>query len=213
VPEGTLEDLPSVPEPDCLTILLQALDALAYLHNRDEPMVHRDIKPSNILIKSRNPLHIKLADFGLANIGWELNTACGTPQYVAPEVYNGKYDSAVDIWSLGVVIFRFANGGLPRYGTGWHRRLARSVQSASSKSALIKFLSKAMISSNPILRFTAVMCSHNAKGLSTVKHENAFDGEQGLTAFEKHIPIAESSKFLPGTVVQTVTSLGAEQKY
>jgi serine/threonine protein kinase len=173
-------------------------------------MVHRDIKPSNILIKSRDPLHIKLADFGLANIGWELNTACGTLQYVAPEIYSGKYDSAVDIWSLGVVIFKYANDGLPHYDTqqGWYRRLMKSVESASHKSPLIRFLSTSMIFWSPIIRFTAVMCSHNAKKLSTLlQHESdAREDQEVPKAFQGHIPMVEPSELLPDTMIQKAPS-------
>lgn len=57
-------------------------------------------------------LHVKLADFGLAKIIGEesfTTTLCGTPSYVAPEILaegrHRKYTKAVDIWSLGVVLY------------------------------------------------------------------------------------------------------------
>lgn len=57
-------------------------------------------------------LHVKLADFGLAKIIGEesfTTTLCGTPSYVAPEILTDtrhrKYSKAVDIWSLGVVLY------------------------------------------------------------------------------------------------------------
>jgi serine/threonine-protein kinase CHEK2 len=57
-------------------------------------------------------MHVKLADFGLAKIIGEesfTTTLCGTPSYVAPEILaegrNRKYTKAVDIWSLGVVLY------------------------------------------------------------------------------------------------------------
>jgi serine/threonine-protein kinase Chk2 len=73
--------------------------------------VHRDIKPENILLIDKN-LHIKLADFGLAKIIGEesfTSTLCGTPSYVAPEILEQsnrrRYTRAVDVWSLGVVLY------------------------------------------------------------------------------------------------------------
>jgi len=96
-------------EPQTRRIFKQLLDGLKYLHDRN--IVHRDIKPENILLTDRN-LGVKLADFGLAKIIGEdsfTTSLCGTPSYVAPEILestpNREYDRAVDIWSLGVVLY------------------------------------------------------------------------------------------------------------
>ena len=77
----------------------------------DRNIVHRDIKPENILLTDKN-LHVKVADFGLAKIIGEesfTTTLCGTPSYVAPEILEDtkhrRYTRAVDIWSLGVVLY------------------------------------------------------------------------------------------------------------
>jgi serine/threonine-protein kinase Chk2 len=73
--------------------------------------VHRDIKPENILLADKE-LTVKLADFGLAKIIGEesfTTTLCGTPSYVAPEILKPsgrrRYTRAVDVWSLGVVLY------------------------------------------------------------------------------------------------------------
>lgn len=96
-------------EPETRKIFKQLLNGLKYLHDRN--IVHRDIKPENILIIDKD-LHVKLADFGLAKIIGEdsfTTSLCGTPSYVAPEILEPsgqrRYSRAVDIWSLGVVLY------------------------------------------------------------------------------------------------------------
>ena len=91
---------------------------MAYIHSKG--IVHRDLKPENLLYAAPSPNeNLKLADFGLAHILKEneiLETACGTPGYVAPEVLNGDgYQTPVDMWSLGVVLYILLCGFPPFY--------------------------------------------------------------------------------------------------
>ncbi|CAA9964611.1 hypothetical protein CFE70_008359 [Pyrenophora teres f. teres 0-1] len=96
-------------EDETRKVFVQLFQAVKYLHERN--IVHRDIKPENILLTDKN-LSIKLADFGLAKIIGEesfTTTLCGTPSYVAPEILENsnhrRYTRAVDVWSLGVVLY------------------------------------------------------------------------------------------------------------
>ncbi|KAI1438002.1 SMAD/FHA protein kinase [Xylaria sp. CBS 124048] len=96
-------------EDEARKLFVQLFEGVKYLHDRN--IVHRDIKPENILLVDKD-VHVKLADFGLAKIIGEesfTTTLCGTPSYVAPEILaegrNRKYTKAVDIWSLGVVLY------------------------------------------------------------------------------------------------------------
>ena len=79
-------------------------------------MVHRDLKPENLLLDK--DYNIKLIDFGLANSTKDsvaLGTACGSPNYAAPEVISGQSYSGqeVDIWSCGVILYAMICGSLP----------------------------------------------------------------------------------------------------
>jgi len=81
------------------------------LAQHERNIVHRDIKPENILLIDKE-LNVKIADFGLAKIIGEesfTTTLCGTPSYVAPEILEQsnrrRYTRAVDVWSLGVVLY------------------------------------------------------------------------------------------------------------
>ncbi|KAF4630441.1 hypothetical protein G7Y89_g7698 [Cudoniella acicularis] len=76
-------------------------------------ITHRNIKPDNILVATKNPMFIKLADFGLSTEKAELGTICSTPGYAAPELFSEKpaaYTNAVDIWSVGAVIWNLLRG-------------------------------------------------------------------------------------------------------
>ncbi|KAF2759407.1 Pkinase-domain-containing protein [Pseudovirgaria hyperparasitica] len=96
-------------ESEARKVFIQLFQAVKFLHERN--IVHRDIKPENILLTDKD-LSIKLADFGLAKIIGEesfTTTLCGTPSYVAPEILepgnHRRYTRAVDVWSLGVVLY------------------------------------------------------------------------------------------------------------
>lgn len=83
------------------------LQAVAYLH--DQHIVHRDIKPENMIYERRGGSRFKLIDFGFASVllpGEKLLDACGTIQYMAPEILSHKgYDEQCDLWSVGCTIY------------------------------------------------------------------------------------------------------------
>ena len=96
------------------------VDAVRYCHTLG--IVHRDLKPENLLYSSNEEnAMIKVSDFGFAKFlipkaQEQLFTACGTPSYVAPEIIESKgYDSKVDCWSLGVILYVMLCGFPPFY--------------------------------------------------------------------------------------------------
>jgi CHASE2 domain-containing sensor protein/predicted Ser/Thr protein kinase len=98
-------------------IITQTCKALEYAH--DQGIVHRDIKPANIMVLS--DYSIKVMDFGIARIDTSSMTrtgiAMGTPNYIAPELLQGKnVDRRCDIFSLGVVIYELLTGRRPFKG-------------------------------------------------------------------------------------------------
>ena len=100
-----------VPEKTACQVIRQVLSALAYCH--DQGVVHRDIKPENVLIDSvgKNGVVCKLADFDSAGLLDKSGKGVyGTLYYTAPEVFAGKYDEKVDIWSTGVMLYQLLTG-------------------------------------------------------------------------------------------------------
>ncbi|KAK7349386.1 hypothetical protein VNO77_06717 [Canavalia gladiata] len=102
-------------EDEARSYFQQLINAVDYCHSRG--VYHRDLKPENLLLDSNGIL--KVSDFGLSTYAQQenelLRTACGTPNYVAPEVINdrGYVGSASDIWSCGVILFVLMAGFLP----------------------------------------------------------------------------------------------------
>jgi carbon catabolite-derepressing protein kinase len=101
-------------EAEARRFFQQMLCAVEYCHRHK--IVHRDLKPENLLLDEN--LNVKIADFGLSNImtdGNFLKTSCGSPNYAAPEVINGKLYAGpeVDVWSCGVILYVLLVGRLP----------------------------------------------------------------------------------------------------
>ncbi|RPB00551.1 kinase-like protein [Choiromyces venosus 120613-1] len=109
-----------LPQETVQKITKQLLEGLEIMHK--EGIAHRDLKPENIFVVSMNPVWVKLGDFGISKrtqgpTPTTLHTQIATPAYAAPEVLapdsnseTSVYTNAVDIWSLGCVIFELLTG-------------------------------------------------------------------------------------------------------
>jgi len=99
------------------TYFHELIAGVSYCHGKG--VAHRDLKPENLLMDSNFVL--KIADFGFSNVfslstgNKTMMTECGTPGYMAPEVFTGKgYDATLaDIWACGVVLFIMLAGFPP----------------------------------------------------------------------------------------------------
>ena len=99
------------------TVIGQVASALRHLHAAGA--CHRDVKPENVLYVDGACTRVKLCDFGFAVIcssDRRLKTVCGTPQYMAPEIWRadpgGTYAGPpVDMWSLGALAYEALSPG------------------------------------------------------------------------------------------------------
>jgi len=102
-------------EKDASNVVRQIIAAVAHLHANG--IAHRDLKPQNLLCAGPNGDDIRVGDFGLSKMfadGEHLETCCGSPEYVAPEVLECKpYDKACDLWSVGVITYVLLTGCFP----------------------------------------------------------------------------------------------------
>jgi serine/threonine protein kinase len=107
-----------VPLEVAVTIFVQLAEALTAVHAAG--IVHRDVKPQNIFLTedASGNTRVKLLDFGLARVAGSQITGSGlivgTPAYVAPEQASGdKVDERVDVYALGLVMYRVFTGQHP----------------------------------------------------------------------------------------------------
>jgi serine/threonine-protein kinase len=122
---GTLRDLleaeKSLDLNQYFKLILDVLLGLEYIHDRG--IVHCDLKPENILLKKiNNELVACIADFGIAKLyspnikNDEKNNQLGSPAYMAPERFYGRYSPASDIYAVGIILFELMVGDRPFLG-------------------------------------------------------------------------------------------------
>ena len=106
-----LSDGRTFSESEVKQLATALLDILAYLHQRQPPVIHRDIKPSNILLKNRSGNsvgEVYLVDFGavqtLATQQGKTVTVVGTYGYMPPEQFGGRAVPASDLYGLGATL-------------------------------------------------------------------------------------------------------------
>jgi calcium-dependent protein kinase len=112
-----IADVGHFTEQKAAVAMQDMLHAVHYMHELH--ICHRDLKPDSFLLSTHGDISsssLKLANFEIAcicEVGDFLEEEIGIPYYVAPEVLQGKYDHAADIWSLGVILYYMLCGYPP----------------------------------------------------------------------------------------------------
>lgn len=117
----------------------QILRGLLYLHSHDPPVIHRDLKCDNIFVNG-NQGEVKIGDLGLAAILRKSHAAhcVGTPEFMAPEVYEEEYNELVDIYSFGMCILEMVTFEYPYSECTHPAQIYKKVISGKKPDALYK---------------------------------------------------------------------------
>lgn len=125
-------------EKEARDLVFIFLSSLKFCHDRD--IVHRDIKPENMLMASDDDdANVKLADFGLSihlPNGEKCMHACGTPNYIAPEMLTRPavgYTKPVDMWAVGCIAYILLGGYAPFDVYGEDKESMRKLYSMIKK--------------------------------------------------------------------------------
>ena len=119
-----------------LPLAIQLCQALSYIHAQG--VVHRDLKPENVLLAAAQPpYHLKLTDFGLAQIAGpdvrltQVGELLGTVLYMAPEQARGQVvDHRADLYALGIILYEILTGRHPFPGNDPVTILAQQIEAA-----------------------------------------------------------------------------------
>ncbi|KAL7167802.1 hypothetical protein ACSBR2_038289 [Camellia fascicularis] len=115
----------------------QILQGLCYLHSHNPPIIHRDLKCDNIFVNGNNG-EVKIGDLGLATIMQKptAHSVIGTPEFMAPELYEEEYNELVDIYSFGMCMLELVTCEYPYTECRNTAQIYKKVSSGIKPAAL-----------------------------------------------------------------------------
>ncbi|KAG6749644.1 hypothetical protein POTOM_046706 [Populus tomentosa] len=117
----------------------QILRGLVYLHGHNPPIIHRDLKCDNIFVNGHHG-EVKIGDLGLAIVMQKptAKSVIGTPEFMAPELYEEEYNELVDIYSFGMCILELVTCNYPysecRNAAQIYKKVTSGIKPASLKT-------------------------------------------------------------------------------
>ncbi|CAN1335110.1 Probable serine/threonine-protein kinase WNK2 [Linum perenne] len=118
----------------------QILEGLLYLHSHDPPVIHRDLKCDNIFVNG-NQGEVKIGDLGLAAILQQARAAhsvIGTPEFMAPELYEEEYNELVDIYAFGMCLLELVTFEYPYVECSNAAQIYKKVTLGIKPASLVK---------------------------------------------------------------------------
>lgn len=118
----------------------QILSGLVYLHGHDPPIIHRDLKCDNIFVNG-NQGEVKIGDLGLATIldnARSAHSIIGTPEFMAPELYDEEYNELVDIYAFGMCLLELVTFEYPYCECSNAAQIYKKVSDGEKPASLAK---------------------------------------------------------------------------
>ncbi|XP_010551179.1 PREDICTED: probable serine/threonine-protein kinase WNK6 [Tarenaya hassleriana] len=117
----------------------QVLMGLKYLHSQEPPIIHRDLKCDNIFING-NHGEVKIGDLGLATVMEQptVKSVIGTPEFMAPELYDENYNELADIYSFGMCMLEMVTFEYPYCECRNSAQIYKKVSSGIKPASLTK---------------------------------------------------------------------------
>jgi len=127
----------------------QILKGIGYLHNREDPIIHRDIKLDNIFFHGTSG-QVKIGDLGFSTFLDSSRSAplsiIGTPQFMAPEMFDEKYNELVDVWAFGMTVIEICTLDYPFYECGNFGATYKKIITGEKPRSLFKIMDEDIIS-------------------------------------------------------------------
>ncbi|KAL9313829.1 hypothetical protein ACSQ67_019281 [Phaseolus vulgaris] len=147
----------------------QILNGLNYLHSHNPPIMHRDLKCDNIFINGHRG-EVKIGDLGLATLLKQTNakSVIGTPEFMAPELYDEHYNELVDIYSFGMCMLELVTSAYPYSECRNSAQIYKKVSSGIKPVALSKlknaevksFIEKCLVPASQRLSAKELLMDH-----------------------------------------------------
>jgi serine/threonine protein kinase len=184
-----------------VSIISQVLDGLAYAHNHK--IVHCDVSPMNIFLFPDG--RAALGDFGISlRIKGRMETIddFGTPGYVSPEQAYGKPTYRSDCFAVGLILYEYLTGTLPKWPFNWPGRGYKKLTERTTLST-VRFLKKAL-NVDPAKRFANASQMLESLSLAVPKNlrtlvvlRKAYNKKQSWQKIRRGAFIKKYSKVLP----------------
>ncbi|KAK7878693.1 hypothetical protein WMY93_030529 [Mugilogobius chulae] len=182
----------------------QILKGLHFLHTRAPPIIHRDLKCDNIFITGPTG-SVKIGDLGLATLKRAsfAKSVIGTPEFMAPEMYEEKYDESVDVYAFGMCMLEMATSEYPysecQNAAQIYKRVTSGVKPASfDKVAIpeVKEIIEGCIRTNKDERYAIKILLNHAffQEETGVRVELAEEDDGEMTAIKLWLRIEDAKK-------------------